>query len=266
MKSSFLYFLLFFIYGNCFAIDPKKEYISTPVNYGIEFTEFFIETTDNYNICVWDCIPKKIITNKTILLTYGDYGNMSYYLPYIKLYTDLGYRVISFDYRGFGKSSYFKIDNENLYYKEFVEDLDSLILYCKNSLKINTLGIVSLSMGSLLTALSNQKYNLDFLIIEGAVYDCKIIVERLERIKNKKYKLPIDIYLPLFWKELKCKVLILAGDKDNITTKEDSVEIINQNKLNRSLVLYKGGHLSALNTGENKAVYLREIKLFLQDE
>jgi len=258
-------FLFFFFCINCYSITPIKDYIYLPTDYGVEFNEFSIEMND-YNLCVWDSRPKNITKSEIILLAYGDYGNMSYYLSYIKLYTDLGYRVISFDYRGFGQSSHLEIDKYFLYYEEFVKDLDNMILYCKKDLKIDKLAVVALSMGTLLTSLSTQKNNIDFLILENAVYNVNDILFRLNNEKKIMYKLPKNqIQTPLKWNDINCKMIIFAGEDDKITTKNDAFKISNYNKPKRKMVLYKGGHLSALNTDDNREIYLKEIKLFFNE-
>jgi len=241
--------------------------VNLPTDYNIEFEEYSLDI-NNYKICIWDNNPRHTTKSEVILLAYADYGNMSYYIPYIKLYTDLGYRVISFDYRGFGKSSFFEIDRNFLYHNEFIDDLDNVILYCKNKLNIEKLGIVSLSMGTILTSLSNQKHNLDFLIAEGLVFNPKDVIYRLKKTRNKETKLPTsDSIDPLLnWKDIKCKMLVFAGEEDYITTKEDSFKITEQDKLKRKLIVFKDGHLSGISSEENKGIYLKNVKLFLQNE
>lgn len=263
----YLLFITFLLSINCYSINPKKEYVNLPSDYNIEYKECSLDI-NNFKICMWDSKPRNITKSEVILLAYADYGNMSYYLSYIKLYTDLGYRVISFDYRGFGKSSFFEIDKDFLYYNEFIDDLDNVILYCKKKLNIEKLGIVSLSMGTILVSLSKQKYNLDFLIAEGVVYDTKDVIHRLKKTKNKECKLPASANIdPSFnWKEVKCKILLFAGKEDYITTEEDSFKIVEQDELIRKLVVFKDGHLSGLNTEKNKDIYKKTVKLFLHDE
>lgn len=263
MKYLALFF--FFLSTNCYSIKPVKEYIQLPSDYDIVFKEFFLEKND-YKICIWESNPKNVTKTETILLTYGDFGNMSYYIQYIKFYTDLGYRVIAFDYRGFGKSSSFEINEDFLYYNEFTEDLDNVILYCKENLKIDKLGVVALSMGTLLTSASSQKNNIDFLILESAVENVADVVVKLNKIKKIMYKLPkSNVHVSHSWKDFKCKIIIFTGIEDNITTKDDALKIINYNHSNRRMILYEGGHLSVLNSDNNRLIYLKELKKFLNE-
>lgn len=244
-------------------MDPKKEYIFIPSDFGIEFNEICVDF-DNYSLFIWDSCPKNPIEDKTILLAYGDFGNMSYYINYVKLYTDLGYRVITFDYRGFGKSSDFKINRKVLYHEEFVTDFDNVIYYCKNKLGVNNITVVSLSMGTLITSLSNEKNYIESIIAEGAVFDSNHI---LERLKEKKLQLPQNYKNTIKgWEEFEVKILIFAGTLDNVTTIGDAHNIVNQNNYNRRLVEYNGTHLSILNKECNRRKYFEMVKQFLNDE
>lgn len=262
--------LFFFYYGvNCFGINPKKGYISTPKEYQINYEETSINNK-GIEICIWISQPKENLKNKedpkTIILAYGDFGNMSYYLPYIDFYTKLGFRVISFDYRGFGKSSPFFIDQNRLIYDEFAVDLKNVISYCKKKMKIEQIGIVSLSMGTILTCIALQHERIQFVIAEGCVYNLYEIIERLKKIKNKNITLKKDYNLPKKWNLIKAKMLILVGNKDVITTYEDSKNIVIQNIKKRSLAIYDGDHLSVLNNKENRDFYEQQINFFLNDK
>lgn len=262
--------ILFFLYYGvaCFGINPKKEYISTPKEYQINYEEVSIKNKD-IEICIWISQPKENLINnknlKTIILAYGDYGNMSYYLPYINFYTKLGFRVVSFDYRGFGKSSPFFIDQNILFYDEFAEDLKNVISYCKKKMKTEKIGIVSLSMGTILTCIALQDERIEFIIAEGCVYDVYDIVERLNKIKNKHITLKKDYDLPRKWSLIKSRILILVANKDSITTYKDSQNIIIQNTEKRSLAIYDGDHLSILNNLKNIEFYEQQINHFLND-
>lgn len=247
----------------CYGINPKKDYISTPKEFGINYEEVIIKKR-NVEICVWISNPKtEISNNKTIILAYGDYGNMSYYLSYIDFYTKLGFKVISFDYRGFGKSSPFLIDSNILFYKEFATDIEEVINYCKQNLNIKKIGIVSLSMGTILTVIAVQKEKVEFIIAEGCVYDINDVITRLNIIKNKKVTVWESYNLPRLWSSLKSKILIFAANEDLITTIKDSKYIISQNNLKRSMCVYEGNHLSVLNDPINYDFYKQKINLFL---
>lgn len=262
---SYLKFLiLVFICNNIFAIDPKKDYIKTPKDFNIEFTEIFINNKDN-KLCVWVCKPE-IKSKKNIILVYGDYGNMSYYLEYIKLYIELGYNVISFDYRGFGKSSEFLTEKNVLFYEEYSSDLRRVIQFCQNDLPFQELGIVSLSMGTIITAIATQNKKLDFIITEGCVYNPADVVKRIHDKNGKNLIFKNNHYdWQKIWKNVNSRILVLVASLDDITTIEDAKSIISSNP-SRKLAIYSGEHLSSLSSEEKIFFYKNQIQSFINEK
>jgi len=266
MKSVLLFFLPFYsIFG--FAINPKADYIATPNKFNIKYKEVNIEN-NNVKICVWISEPKEEDTvkkekAKTVLLVYGDYGNMSYYVSYISFYTKLGFRVISFDYRGFGKSSPFNIDPKRLFYDEFAMDMKNVMRYCKRDLKIKNIGIVALSMGTILAPIVLQEEKAEFIIAEGCVYNIKSVIERLRQIRQKEIIVNEEYELPKQWNNIKSKILIFVANDDKVTNLEDAQEIVFQNASKRNLIMYEGDHLSMLDDRKNLENYKKEIILFV---
>lgn len=263
-----IYFTLFFtiiISVSSYSINPMRDYIGTPSDYGICYTEKFIDV-DNYTLCMWESTPEKQLHEKTIVLAYGDYGNMSYYMRYIQFYVNLGYRVISFDYRGFGKSSDLEIEikDKMLYYEEFIYDLDNILSYSVNNLQAKDITIISLSMGTVITALSNKKEYICSIIAEGAVYNSEDLIFRLV---EKEVELPINPKNTVEgWNSIESNILVFAGEQDNITTINDAALIINQDVENRTLIPYEAGHLAILNTVEGERLYYDTVKKFLKNE
>lgn len=266
MKTGLAIFFILFS-GFIFAINPKKEYISTPSKYNIEYKEVFINN-NGVQIYAWISEPKENIRKnnaKTIILAYGDYGNMSYYLPYIDFYTKLGFKVISFDYRGFGKSSPFLIDTNELFYNEFALDLKNVISYCKKDLKIQDIGIVSLSMGTIMTSIAIQNEKTQFVIAEGCVYDTNSIVNRLKTIKRKEVMVNNKLNISDQWKSISCKILIFVANNDEITTINDAEKIVLQDTSKRNLIIYQGDHLDMLNNVDDLDYYKQQINLFINE-
>lgn len=117
-----------------FAVNPERGYKAKPDKYKIEFRESVIKTPDEARINTWTFEPQtaaKIGT--TIILAGGDAGNMGYLIIYADGLRKQGFRVVSFDYRGFGESSDFTTSREILYYDEFATDLQAVIAIAKDS-------------------------------------------------------------------------------------------------------------------------------------
>lgn len=114
-------FLIFFgISTLAEAINPEREYKWTPEIYDLKYSEYQIETPDKYSINIWEYARlDSIKSDRTIILVGTDAGNMSYLLAQANAFVSKGFRVIAFDYRGFGKSSDFSMNKDFLFYREF---------------------------------------------------------------------------------------------------------------------------------------------------
>jgi pimeloyl-ACP methyl ester carboxylesterase len=95
--STLLYFL-----QNKLVFFPSKTLFVTPSDVGLDFSDIFLETGDKIKINAW-FIPAKN-SSGTILFCHGNGGNISNCLDSVSLFNDLGYNVMIFDYRGYGKS------------------------------------------------------------------------------------------------------------------------------------------------------------------
>lgn len=77
-------------------IDPKAQ--------GFQYEERFVDTKDGERLVLWDFEPKGQ-ERGTILHFHGNAQNISTHFLFVVWMTKHGYRVITFDYRGYGGSS-----------------------------------------------------------------------------------------------------------------------------------------------------------------
>lgn len=267
MKITLLLVLLFTFTINSSAIKPDLNYLQKPNELEISYKEYFITTPDNFKLKTWVCLPQKEVDKKTtIILAYGDAGNMSYWLNHVNELVKRGYTVVTFDYRGFGESDAFKINTDYLYYNEFVTDLIAVICWTKNNHTENNLGIWALSMGTIMTTLALQEEQLDFLVAEGFVVSPMKIKQAIKELKNKEILLPENHQsYDSAIKDLATKTLLFAGKQDIVTTVEDSKLVKALTKQNY-LVEFNGNHLQgfqALTSKEFGDGYVEEIVRFL---
>lgn len=259
---------MFFTAFSSYALKPDRNYIGKPDSVNIDYKEYDIKTNDNYTLKTWVCKPKSEVDIKTtLILAYGDSGNMSYWLNHVAELVRKGFTVVMFDYRGFGQSSDFPINNDYLYYNEFSTDLITIIKWTKKEFKTNRTGVWALSMGTIMTTLALQQENVNFLIAEGYVVSPVAIKEALKQLKNKdvilpegaeKFKNSLDV--------LTVKMLLFAGDKDIVTTINDSKYVAALNKENK-LVEFEGNHLQGFKTlsaGGYGNLYIEEILHFIK--
>ena len=262
--------ILFFaiIYSSsCFGLKPDSLYISTPEVLGLKYESTTIKTTDSVNIQVWKISADSTVrTNTTIILAYGDSGNMSYWLNHAAIMSQKGFDIVLFDYRGFGKSDPFEMNPNQLYYNEFVTDLTSVIKWTKEQYPKSKTGIWALSMGTIMSTIALQNESVDFLIGEGFVLNPSDIQKKIREVKSKEIVLPVgyENYQGQV-KNLKVPILLFAGSQDVFTTQADSKLIAKQRK-NRSLSVFNGGHLQGFQT-MTKAffgdLYIAQVEKFI---
>lgn len=145
MKSFVILLIaLFSGIGNCHAIIPDTVYIRKPESMGLIYKNLEVITNDGYKIETWFFPAQSPLSEgelrdlngnrrtyetqdetkrPTIIVCNGDAGNMSYFQLYLaKSWTSRGFNVVTFDWRGFGKSSPFAMDRNYLCYTEMLED------------------------------------------------------------------------------------------------------------------------------------------------
>lgn len=266
--TSIIFFLAF---SNASAINPDREYFMTPDSVSWNYEQLKITTKDNYKLNTW--IYEANNENKkdtVIILAYPDAGNMSYFVYYAATLANEGYTVVTFDYRGFGKSDNFEIQREYLYYTEFALDLEAVVDDISKKFKHQQIGIWGMSMG---TTIASRAYpaikgKIDFIIGEGFVTDTSTIIDRYKEL-DKALRLPEEsrIYEKAI-QSIKSPVLILTASNDEITTHQDALKL--QEILGQSceVIQYEGNHLSGFQLdAENIGFgtwYVGQINSFLE--
>jgi len=268
MKINLITVLLILTSQVCFGLKPDSVYLITPDSLGLTYQKNKIITSNNVELNSWLITADENVKNGTTLIfCYGDMGNMSYWLNQAGILSQVGYNVLMFDYRGFGKSSEFNIDPNYLYYDEFVDDLTTVIKWAKQNLKYDKLGLISFSMGTIMSTIAVQRENVDFLIGEGFVLSPENIQSKIKELKGKNILLPESSskYHEMI-NQLKLPVLLFSGTHDIITTQNDSEKAI-LNSINGKLITFEGDHLGGFTSlsGEYYGQqYLEHINDFLK--
>ena len=173
-----------------------------------------------------------------------------------------GFRVVSFDYRGFGKSADFAINPDFLFHHEFAVDLDSVIKQTREKYSNDRIGLYAMSMGTYVSLLRKEK--IDFLVAEGFYHNPEAVVERIKVNKGSDVSFPVNTMAVSKMKN-RVPVLIFCADKDKITPTADAREFAKRNKV--TLVEFEGEHLGGLMKFTKKTVgdeYVDRVVAFLE--
>jgi alpha-beta hydrolase superfamily lysophospholipase len=173
------------------AMKPEHEYKARPSDYGIIYREITIQTKDNLSIKAWfypaqdtngignDIVgryvpvptelkykerPYSLLDNQrrpTIVVCMGDAGNMTYLILTAYHLCIRGFNVLTFDWRGFGESSDWPIDKDQLSCTEFLVDYDAALDYIKTQPEVDTtrIGVFGYSTGAYLSFAAAAKRN-----------------------------------------------------------------------------------------------------------
>jgi alpha-beta hydrolase superfamily lysophospholipase len=178
------------VVSNAFAMKPYKDFLKTPADYQCQYDTVKFVTKDNVTLAGWYIHSEDPASMKpSIIVSYGDAGNMSYFLDYAVEFSKNGYGVLLFDYRGFGRSDPFSIDRDMLIYREFLIDLNAAVDYVKENYN-SRIVLFGHSMGATLSiGVAGNRKDILAVISEGP---CDNTNECLKRINatEKKYDNP----------------------------------------------------------------------------
>ncbi len=82
---------------------PSRQIINTPKDTGLDYEDLRLMTSDGVRIAAW-WIPGEHPQTPVILFAHGNGGNISYRLPYMRIFQQMGLASLFFDYRGYGES------------------------------------------------------------------------------------------------------------------------------------------------------------------
>ena len=224
-----------------FAIKPERVYKWTPATRGLAYMEYQVETPDKFAINVWEYgVTDSAKTTRTVIFVGSDAGNMSYMIYHAFAFLEKGIRVVSFDYRGFGKSADFEINSELLFHPEFALDLDSVIKATRAKYPNDIVGLYAMSMGTYISLIRKEK--IDFLVAEGFYSDPLKVVDRIKINRNRAVLLPAGA--KAIQKLRNTPVLIFCASDDKTTVTADAREFSKKNKVR--IIEFKGEHLQGI--------------------
>jgi uncharacterized protein len=89
---------------NAMVYFPSREIVETPDQAGLEYRELVLSTYDGERLHGW-WIDSRARTLGPLLLCHGNAGNGGDRVLHAALLTTVGFDVLLFDYRGYGRSS-----------------------------------------------------------------------------------------------------------------------------------------------------------------
>ncbi|OUJ70285.1 alpha/beta hydrolase [Hymenobacter crusticola] len=264
-------FVLLLVATRSWASKPLPEWIATPDAMGLAYHSLTLRTPDHTTLAAWLVAPTpgSVAQHTTLVLAGNDYGNMSYQLYQASALAQAGYQVLLFDYRGFGHSSAFAIDRNQLYYPEFVTDLRTAVRVMRKHFPRERVGIIGYSMGTILGSMVAATTRLDCLITDSYLGNLSALVAHQLATTQRVITLPpAAAQYTRVAPRVHCPWLLIAGSQDTQAPLADSMAVAQaaHPRQHRQLLTVACGHLGAmekLTEQEYGDAYTRAITQFL---
>ncbi len=122
------------IISSVFALNPAREYEITPKDVDLKFEEVTIPTEDGAKLFGWyfPAVSKKSSYKIIIISDDGD-GNMADQIEMASKFLTLGFHVLTYDYRGYGKSSDFDVKKKFFIHTQFEKDLQGALKFVRST-------------------------------------------------------------------------------------------------------------------------------------
>ncbi|MFZ4412262.1 MAG: alpha/beta hydrolase [Bacteroidales bacterium] len=267
--TSFIIVLLLTSFS-LFALKPEKEYKVLPDEFGLTYEKLSIPTKDNMMLAAW-FYKAPAESKKIIIISCNGEGNMSKMIEMASQFLTLGYNVITYDYRGYGESSDFKINSNFYMYAQFEKDLNAVIDYTRKYYsKFRQLDLYGQGMGAGLSiAIGCNRTEVNKIIADSPYNTLESVQKRIKEVHNLDVMIPLafDKYLlePEYAVAERGKnlsgILIIWGEKEEVCAQKDVRVLRKLAKCPTDDYKVIGG--TAENTFSiNKAKYLEALKNF----
>lgn len=268
MKKILFTLSLLLVVAVSYALSPKATYDVTPADFGMEYEEVKIPSTDSIMLNAWLFKPRKDgKSQKMIIISHSGDGNMEDMIEVAGQYVSLGYHVVTYDYRGYGTSTPFKISPKFFVYSQFAQDLEAVIDWSqKYDVKL-TKDLHGFGIGAAISiGVGCNKKVINNIVADGPYLSLETVTKRLTETLLMPVGYDKTIMEPQFAFESKKgfhldKILLICGDKDLIAKPEDMKAL---KKLNDKCTVYvfKGSE-NKQNFPAHKDEYFKQVKTFL---
>jgi pimeloyl-ACP methyl ester carboxylesterase len=258
--------------ASAWAIKPLATYWARPDTLGLKYQALTLTTPDRVHLAAWLVAPTAGAPDQhtTVVVAGGDSGNMASNIFTAATLSAQGYQVLLFDYRGFGHSDAFAINQDYLYYPEFTTDLRTALAEARRRGPQQRVGVLAFSMGTLMGAEAAASTHCDFLLTVGYVASPQVIAAYYQRTRPERPVLlptAAATYGPVAAK-VNCPWLLITGQDDKVTTLAAAQAVARAARAGqrREVLSIPGDHqasMMVLAGEEQNARYAQAVKRFL---
>ena len=188
-----------------------------------------------------------------VLYLHGNSRSIKGWAKYAKDFYRYGYDVVLVDYRGFGKSTGRRSENDMLADIQFVYNA------LKKEFGEHHLVVYGRSMGSGFAAKIASDNNPRYLILDAPYFSFVKVVERFAPIIPMRYLLRFQLRTDLWLPNVKCHTYILHGTRDWLIPIRHSEELQKLAPHRITLIKIEGGGHNNLPTFPKYHNFIRDI-------
>jgi dienelactone hydrolase len=271
MKYIGLFILIITLSVVLTSLRPEKDYAITPAEFGVKYSEVSFKTKDGLNLKGWFFSPEKK-SGTIVVLSHDGEGNMSSMIEIASNFTSLGYNVLTYDYRGFGGSDDFKINNQFVIYPQFAKDLDAAIDFAHASYEVNQVFLYGKGIGaSLSICAASGRRDVQKAIADSPYDELNNYQKLIKEIKGEDIMIPLaydksqlDPQFALSGKYAKTsQYLIINGAEDQLCSVKILKSLAKINPDNVQLNTVKKADYSTTFSSD-KTAYFKVISEFLK--
>ncbi|MFO8086399.1 MAG: alpha/beta hydrolase [Bacteroidales bacterium] len=271
-----IFFILFaLLTTNAFALNPKKEYDITPDQYGMDYQEVSITTKDQVKLYGWHFSPADPKSIKCVIISHDGEGNMEDMIEIAGNFISMGYHVLTYDYRGYGKSDDFTISKQFYIYAQFEKDMQAAIEFVRKEINgIRQIDLYGRGIGAGLSIAvgAGQRTHVRHIIADSPYYTMNDIREKYQKEKGQDIKVPVGFNKNTFEPAhamdnpgaSRKRFLFIAGKDDDIYDKK-IVKNLNDMTDNGDIYLVRKATAQTTYSSDRKQ-YFEKLKTFLNEE
>lgn len=267
---------MLFLTQTAMALNPSREYKQLPDKFNMVYEEHQTTTSDGATLNIW-YFPANVTTTRLVLMCHNGEGNMADYLRKVDQFRSIGYNVVTFDYRGYGKSSEFAIDNNMYIYPHFQDDVKAMIDYCRMQ-HVQTFHIYGFGMGAgLALGIGYNRTEIKKIIADTPFLSMEDLEKRFSKWDtpmdvpfagyDKKYEPTYSLDLaPAVLKNNVKEILLIVGDNDALMNAADMKALQKKQPKIVKKVYVVANPDRIDNFTVDKAAYFTEVGTFLNQQ
>lgn len=228
--------LLLYLLQDRLLFFPTRDVFATPMQRSLRYEDVAIVTSDKIHLHGW-WVPSPS-PRATILFLHGNGGNVAHTIEAIESFARIGFNVLSFDYRGYGRSDGAP-DGDGL-----VEDAEAAWRYLTTARGIDPANIIVVgrSLGGGLASLLAVRHHPAGLVLESTYSSIPdraaeqfpfLPARHLVRVKYDNRRNLASV---------RCPVLIVHSKDDEIIPFHHATRLFDAAHESRELVAIAHGH------------------------